>query len=71
LKTPLKHTSESPAARQKQCRCSPSVSIDELQISDRKKALSRYHIKVFVFRYHPKERGRTKAEVAPAYLPNA
>ena len=63
--------SESPAARQKPRRCSPFVSIDELQLSDRKKALSRHGIKVFVFRYRPKERGRTKAEVAPANLPNA
>jgi hypothetical protein len=28
-------------------------------------------VKVFVFRYRPKERGWTKAEVAPANLPNA
>jgi hypothetical protein len=49
----------------------PSVSIDERQLSYRKKALSEHRIKVFVFRYHPKERGRTKAEVAPANLPNA
>ena len=63
--------SESPAVSQEQNRCSPSVSIDELQVSDRKKALSEHCIKVFVFRYHPKERGRTKAEVAPANLPNA
>jgi threonine dehydrogenase-like Zn-dependent dehydrogenase len=58
-------------ARQNQSRCSPSASIDELQLSYRKKALSGHRIKVFVFRYHPKERGQSKAEVAPANLPNA
>jgi hypothetical protein len=62
---------ESPAVRQEQNRCSPSVSIDEVHLSDKKKALSGHRIKVFVFRYHPKERGRTKAEVAPVNLPNA
>jgi hypothetical protein len=52
---------ESPAARQKQSRCSRSRSS-----LNRSKGAA-----VASPPYHPKERGRTDAEVAPANLPDA